>query len=28
MKHGKDIFVESKEGEYACFEFSLNNGKH
>ena len=27
VKHGKDIFVESKEGEYACFIFSLNNGK-
>lgn len=27
LKHGKDLKVESKEGEYACFTFSLCNGK-
>ena len=26
-KHGKDITVESTEGEYACFTFRLNNAK-
>lgn len=26
IKHGKNLFVESKEGEYAEFSFSLNNG--
>ena len=28
IKHGKDIKVESKEGEYACFTFNLDNGKN
>ncbi len=27
LKHGKNITVQSKEGEYALFEFSLNSAK-